>query len=335
MPTLRPNRLSQASMVRLLSVILPIVLLGVSAGTLRPRAYLPLLRTSLPQFGRIPAFSHIFIIMLENKSYGEIIGNTSAPYINHLADQYAVATNYYGIRHPSLPNYIAAISGDTHGITSNCTSCFVDAPTVVDQIESVGKTWKAYQESMPSPCFVGNAGRLYQQKHNPFIYFDAIRTNPARCANVVPFSQFEVDLQANTLPNYVWITPNMCNSMHDCPIATGDSWLQTWVEKLLASPAWRQKGLLLLTFDESGTSDNSGCCQYAAGGHILTIVISPLAKSAYRSQIAYDHYSLLRTIEESWGMPLLANANCDCSLPLGDFFSVPASQHGQPPVASR
>jgi phosphatidylinositol-3-phosphatase len=270
----------------------------------------------------IPPFSHIFIIVMENEAIDQIIGNTrSAPYINSLAQQYAVAANYYGTTHPSLPNYISLISGDTQGITKNCNECFVAAPNIVDQIEAAGKSWKAYMEDMPSSCFVGDAGELYRQKHNPFIYFDNIRNNPARCAKIVPFTQFDADLQAGTLPDYIWITPNMCNSIHDCSLKTGDDWLQTWVTKILDTPAWQQDGVLFLTFDESKASDGSNCCTYAKGGHLLTIVISPLAKPAYQSQVAYDHYSLLRTIEHAWGMPLLGKASCDCSPLMSDFFN--------------
>jgi hypothetical protein len=112
----------------------------------------------------------------------------------------------------------------------------------------------------------------------------------------------------------------MCDDIHDCPLATGDAWLRTWVSKILASPAWQENGVLFLTFDESNHSDGSSCCTYAMGGHILTLVISPLAKPAYQSPIAYDHYSLLRTVEQAWGMPLLGKAGCDGSPPLADFF---------------
>jgi phosphatidylinositol-3-phosphatase len=280
--------------------------------------------TTTPQVtppGRLPNFKHVFVIVMENEALEQIIGNTgSAPYINSLADTYGVAANYYGVTHPSLPNYIAMISGDTQSIATNCADCFVDAPNLVDQLEAAGKTWKGYMESMPSPCFAGDSGTLYRQKHNPFMYFDNIRTNPARCANLVPFEQFTVDLQANKLPDFIWITPNMCNNIHDCPLATGDDWLRTWISKIVASPAWQQDGVLFLTFDESERADVSGCCQYAAGGHILTLVVSPLARPAYRSPVDYSHYSLLRTIEQAWGLPFLNKAGCDCSQPMTDFF---------------
>jgi phosphatidylinositol-3-phosphatase len=271
--------------------------------------------------GQIPHFSHVFVIVMENEAYERILGNTqSAPYINSLAQRYGLALNFYGIDHPSLPNYIALTAGDTFTITSDCTKCFIDTPNIVDQLEAAGKTWKAYMESMPGPCFVGDSGKLYRQKHNPFIYYDDIRNNPARCNKIVPFEQFDSDLQADALPDYIWISPNMCNDGHDCSLATSDSWLQTWVSKILASPAWQQNGALFLTYDESKNSDTSGCCQYAAGGHILTMVISPLSPPGRQSQVAYNHYSLLRTIEEAWGLPPLNKASCACTQPLADFF---------------
>jgi phosphatidylinositol-3-phosphatase len=325
-----PIRLNWARVARLLAAIIPLALLGMVSATFEPRTYLPVIigpkvlatpPAATPAPGNIPAFRHVFIIMMENEAIDRILGNPDAPYINGLSQQYAVAANYYGVTHPSLPNYIATISGDTQGISSNCNNCFVDAPNIVDQLEGTGKTWKAYMESMPSPCFIGDSDdRLYRQKHNPFIYFDNVRNNPARCDKIVPFTQFDTDLQANALPDYVWITPNMCNNIHDCSLATGDSWLQTWISRIIASPAWQQDGILFLTFDESNPSDDSSCCVYAVGGHILTMLISPLTKPAYQSQIAYSHYSLLRTIEQAWGMPLLGKANCDCSQPLADFF---------------
>ncbi len=163
----------------------------------------------------------------------------------------------------------------------------------------------------------------YRQKHNPFIYFDSIRLNPARCQKIVPFTEFATDLQNNQVPNFTWITPDMCNDAHDCPMNASDAWLQTWVPRILASPAWQDGGALFITFDEGST--NAGCCQEAAGGRIMTMVISPLlVQPGFRSDVPYTHYSLLRTIEMAWGLPLLAKANCDCSVPMGDFFKADA-----------
>ncbi len=280
----------------------------------------PTLEVTSTSHALLPNFSHIFIILLENKESSAVVGNSAAPYLNGLAAQYARATNYFGVTHPSLPNYLALIGGDTFGITSDCTTCFVSAENVIDQIETSGRTWRAYMESMPRPCFLGDT-QAYKQKHNPFIYFDDIRTNPDRCDRIVPLSQFDADLQSNALPNYIWITPNICNDMHDCGIDVGDQWLKLWVPKILASSAWQDNGVLFITFDEGGTQ--SGCCTYAAGGQVDTLIIAPTVKRGFTSSAEYDHYSLLRTIEEAWGLPLLGNASCDCSESMIDFFVVP------------
>ena len=119
----------------------------------------------------IPNFSHIFEIIFENKEASQVIGNASAPYFNSLAQHYGRATNLTATSHPSLPNYLALTGGDTFGISSNCTTCFINTPNIADQVEAAGKSWKAYMESMPSPCFVGDSGGSYRQKHNPFIYY--------------------------------------------------------------------------------------------------------------------------------------------------------------------
>jgi phospholipase C len=148
-----------------------------------------------------------------------------------------------------------------------------------------------------------------------------VRNDPAQCSKIVPLTQLSADLQDNQLPDYTWITPNLCNDMHDCPVSTGDAWLKTWVPRILASPAWKQDGVLFIVFDE-GVSD-AGCCQYASGGKVGTLVISPLVRAGTVSQVAYDHYSLLRTVEQAWGLPLLANAACDCSPAMTDFFNKP------------
>ncbi len=253
-------------------------------------------------------FSHIFTIVMENEEYTSIFGKSDAPYLNSLASTYGLAKQYYAIGHPSLPNYMALTGGSTFGITSDCTSCFQNAQNLADQIEASGRSWKAYMENMPSPCYIGDSpDGLYAQKHNPFLYYDDIRTNHTRCAkHDVPFSQFKTDLSSNQLPAYVWITPNLCHDMHDCSVADGDSWLSQVVPGILRSPAFIQGGVLFITFDEGDT--DAGCCNNATGGQVSTLVISPLVKRGYRSTVPETHYSLLRTIEETWGLPFLREA---------------------------
>ncbi len=255
----------------------------------------------------MPAFSHVFLIVMENQEYGSIIGSGEAPYLNSLAANYGLASAYYATSHPSLPNYLALTGGTTFGVDTNCTDCSVGGPSIADQIEGSGRSWKAYMEDMPSPCFLGESAGNYVLRHNPFPYYRSIRDNPARCAaHVVPFSQFSADLASNTVPNFVWITPNLCNDMHDCSIGTGDSWLKSVVPGILSSSAWRNGGVLFVIFDE-GTTD-AGCCGNSAGGHVATFIVAPGMTPGYRSAVPATHYSLLRTTEEAWGLAPLGGA---------------------------
>jgi acid phosphatase len=262
--------------------------------------------------GTVPAFNHIFTIVMENHSYSQIIGSGSAPYINSLAAKYGLATNYVAVAHPSLPNYLALTGGSTFGITSDCTTCFVSAPNIAkDRVEASGRSWKAYMESMPRACFVGDS-YPYMQKHDPFIYFNDIRTNAAECNKVVPYSTLATDLgSAGTTPNYAWITPNMCNDMHDCSVSTGDTWLKNNVPAILNSAAFTtQNSLLMITWDE----DNG-----ASGNHVATLVIAKDVPAGFRSSVRYTHYSLLRTVESAWGLAPLTGNDGGAS-PMSDFF---------------
>jgi phosphatidylinositol-3-phosphatase len=265
----------------------------------------------------VPSFSHVIIIVEENREASHILGNTAAPYVNQLATQYSLARQYYGVSHPSLPNYLAMVAGDTFGIDSDCSGCFVNQPSIADQIEASGRSWRAYQEDMPSPCFVGSAGN-YAQEHNPFIYFDSIRTNKARCAaSIVPFDQLAADLAQGQLPDYAFITPNLCDDGHDCRINTTDTWLAGVVPSILASESFQDGGVLIITWDEGET--DAGCCGgLAQGGQSVAIILSPLARTGFASDVPASHYSLLRTIEDAWGLPPLGHA-ADVS-PLAEYF---------------
>jgi phosphatidylinositol-3-phosphatase len=256
------------------------------------------------------AYDHVVVIVLENHSFETVIGSAQAPYLNQLANRWSLATGYSGVSHPSLPNYLAMIGGSTFGITSDCTDCFVSAPSLPDRLEAAGKTWKGYMEGMPSPCFVGSSG-LYAQKHNPFIYFDPIRLDPTRCARIVPYEQLATDFASpSTAPSFAFVTPNLCNDGHDCTLSTADAWVSHEVPSLMASPAFADsRSLLVITFDEGeGGSDR-----------VATILAGDGVKSGFQSAATYDHYSLLRTIESLWSLAPLA-AGDGAAVPMSDFF---------------
>ncbi|HVS78970.1 MAG TPA: alkaline phosphatase family protein [Candidatus Saccharimonadales bacterium] len=252
--------------------------------------------------------SHVVIILEENKPSSSVVGSTDAPYINSLIGKYSFADNYDAITHPSLPNYIALTSGTTAGINSDCSpsSCLAKVTNITDELRQAGRSWKEYAESMPTPCDSTTSGK-YAVKHNPFMYYPDITSDTAYCdSHVVPFTQFNADLaSASALPNYSFVTPNLCNDMHDCSLKIGDDWLAAEVPKILNSPAFTtQKSLLVITWDEGSHTDN----------HIPTIFAGSAAKPGYKSNTHYSHYSLLRTIENIWGLaPMTKN---DSSAPI-------------------
>ncbi len=249
------------------------------------------------------AIDHVVIIMEENKPASGVVGNASAPYLNGLATSYSLATDYWAVTHPSLPNYLAITGGSTAGITSDCSpgpSCRASGVNIADEIIASGRSWKMYAESMPAPCSPTSSGE-YAVKHNPFLYYASVTRDRAYCAaHDVPFSQFAGDLATTTsLPNYSLISPNLCNDMHDCSVATGDAWLAREVPEILGSPAFtQQNSLLIVTFDEGDNSSNTVACIFAG----------PAAKRHSTSATAYSHYSVLRTLEDAWRLtPLTRN----------------------------
>jgi phospholipase C len=222
---------------------------------------------------------------MENRSYSQAIQGT---YTAQLAARYAVATNYHGVSHPSLPNYLALTSGSTWGIADDGWHP-LPAGGLGAQLSAAGINWRAYMDSMSGTCL--RSAYPYALKHDPFPYYGG-----ACPPQVVPFSRFDQDM-AGTPPNFVWITPDLCHDGHDCSTQAADSWLAQTVPKILATRAWKNSGLLVITWDEGEDSAN----------HVLTLVIHPgtIIKSSAR---AYDHYSLLASIEDRFGLPRLGRA---------------------------
>jgi hypothetical protein len=248
--------------------------------------------------------SHVVVVVMENAEYGEVIGNRSAPFVNGLARSFGLASGSYAITHPSLPNYLALTSGTTAGIESDCTTCAVSARNIVDQLEGVGLSWKAYLEDLPRPCFSGAGSGGYAKKHNPFAYYRDVSSSPARCGRLVGFGALAADLRAGALPRFAWVSPNLCDDGHDCALATADRFLARTLPGLIHELG--PHGFLVLTWDE-GVSDR-GCCGVAHGGHIATIVIGPDVRRGARMALPVDHYGVLGTIERALGLAPLAGA---------------------------
>jgi hypothetical protein len=345
----------------------------------------------------LPPIRHVFVVLLENKSYESNFGaKAQAPYLaRKLPASGALLRQYYSIGHYSLDNYLALISGqapndatqmdcpifsefrataaglDAHGQLHGAGCVYPHSvKTLPDQLEAAGLTWRAYMEDMGNDpareratCAhaplgaedyteAAQVGDGYAAKHDPFVYFHSLIDDQARCdAHVVSLAHLEHDLAGGShTPNYVFITPNLCHDGHDDPCVDGrqggltaiDKFLRVWVPRILNSPAFRADGMLVITFDESGSLRDEGasaCCnerplagaEYPpgltgpGGGRIGALVLSPFIRPGTVSDEPYNHYALLRTIETLFGLAQLGYAAEPDLKPFGaDVFSAAA-----------
>ena len=311
----------------------------------------------------MPRYDHIFVIVEENESVAKIIGNPQMPEMSRLAKTYGFATHFYGIRHPSEPNYVALVGGDTFGIQDDdafyCVPGKVDpgcgdskkpgypdhtvtGDNLASQLDKAGLSWKGYFENLPEPGSLayrspsaqapvaGQPNALYAVKHNGFMTFKSVQDDPARAKKIVGFDVLEKDIAAGSLPNFAHIVPNQCNDMHglnghdvpdDCIAKTGlaaraDKLLGRLVSEIMQSPQWKAPGnsAIVITFDEDDKTGRQpgivqGCCgadaadpEHPGGGHIPTVVITNHGKGPVQDPTPYNHYSLLRTIEDAFGI---------------------------------
>jgi phosphatidylinositol-3-phosphatase len=260
----------------------------------------------------VPHFSHVFTIVLENRSATNVLDSAQAPYLNQLVARYGVADAYQGVAHPSQPNYLALFSGSTQGVTDDARHDLV-APTIADQLEAAGRSWRIYAENVPTGCFTGlkadggpDGNGTYARKHDPAISFTSISNSPTRCANIKPMSGFDP-----AAADYSFIVPNLCNDAHDCPLSTADDWLKNLVPRILESPAWKDGGVLFITFDEADGQDRQA-------NRVATLVVAPSVVPGTRSSVPHTHYSLLRTVQDGLGLDCLA-LTCQANT-LGEFF---------------
>jgi phosphatidylinositol-3-phosphatase len=234
------------------------------------------LRTGLP----VPRLQHVVVIVFENKDRASVLGSGSAPTFDKLAAQYAQATNDHAISHPSLPNYLALVSGSTHGVSSDCEDCPQTGPTIGSQLTARGANWGSYAEDYPM-------GSGFAKKHVPFLYF------PGGAAHVHPLSAF----RPTRLPTFSFVTPSLCHDAHDCPIATADAWLAKFIKPLLSI----KRTAIFIVFDE-GNSNIGG------GGQVALIAAGTAIKPHSQYTASTSHYGLLHTMEDALALPPIGNA---------------------------
>jgi phosphoesterase family protein len=276
----------------------------------------------------IPALDHVFVIVLENHGYADVIGNSNAPVINTLAETYNSALDYNGVRHPSLPNYLAMVSGDDFGV-SNDEAPVVGVPpgpwsfnavTIGSQLEAVGKDWRTYQEDIPATGSLAakwpgdaHTGSIYVVKHNPFPYFQ-IHQAQDEFNKMVPITELFSDLAGDEAPALSYIVPNMCNNMHgqDFPLSPCSG----YDDAALISRGDHETGLLVKAITGSSTWEEGRCALFIVFDEaedklstpLVALAITNYGVKGVQDSTHYTHYSLLKTIEAGFGLSYLGHA---------------------------
>jgi hypothetical protein len=278
-----------------------------------------------PPAADVPRFEHVFVIMMENTDYGQVIGDSKdAPFINSLASRGALLANYQAVYHPSDENYLAIAGGDVFVKGPvYFPNIHIAARNLGDLLEAAGKSWKAYEQGMGTPCNTSTRyDKYYEPDDAPFILFDDIQRDPGRCrAHLVDMREWPRDLRSSaTTPSFAWLAADdyddgeLPGNGSPRSLQVQDAWLRQTLEPLFNAPAWRaQKSLLVLTWDESSTTANN---------HIATIVLGSrgTVKAGYVSRVRYDHYSTARTIEDALGLPALTS-NDEFARAFADVFT--------------
>ena len=266
---------------------------------------------------------HVFLVVLENHSFGQVIGNPAMPYLNGLATAHSLAADYFANAHPSIPNYFMLTTGNFQTLDDNFNGTVGD-DNIVRALTGAGKTWKAYVESIPSVGYTGPNAGTYLKRHNPFAYLSDVNGSPAQAAKMVPFSQLSADLNAGSLPNFVYILPNSQDDAHDCPgggvsctddqeLAAADAWLKANIDPVINNPKFGNS-VLIITFDESVATDFTN-----GGGQVATVLVGPHVKTGFRSSTMYQHQSLLRTMLQLLSVSDMPGASA-VAPSMGEFF---------------
>src|ERR1041385_313830 len=253
-----------------------------------------------PTITAIPAADHVFVVVLENHAFNQVIGSPSMPYLNSLASAHSLATNYFANTHPSIGNYFMLTTGNIE-TNNDAFSDTVSSDNIPRAFAAAGKTWKAYMESLPSVGYTGGDVYPYFKHHNPFAYMTDVLGSSAETADLVPFTQLSSDLAAGTVPNFAFIAPNAEDDAHDCPaggsvcldsdkLTAADNWLKAHIDPLIQSPAFANS-VFVIVFDESLDVDVVN-----GGGHIAMVMVGSHVKASFKSTTLYQHQSTLRLV---------------------------------------
>jgi len=320
---------------------------------------LTLASATSPALAQPQSFDHVFVIMMENQSFDEVVGRNvidpsgnptgvfDTPFVTFKAPALSgFAFQYFGVTHPSLPNYLSTIAGNFYKIQDDNPSCYaqpapgpgchqISATNLVDSLENAGLTWTVLEESAPKVGYLGptyptSGPTLYAQKHNPFLYFQDIATNPKRLLRIQPLNEKYLSAALANPTNLTYIVPNQCHDMHGTSTCTNydkllqesDGYLENLAHTIVTSSAFTSKSALFVVWDEDDYSSRQACCSSPkgdGGGHTLGMVFSGTSAGKQSLQ-AYNEYSLLRTIEEGFSLPYLGNSGNADVVSMWDLF---------------
>jgi hypothetical protein len=250
--------------------------------------------------------SRVAVLVLENRSFEQVIGNRSAPFLNRLAHRYALATDYYAVGHRSLPNYIALTGGDTNGIVDNCTTCDTERANLLNELDAAHVSWRAYFEGLrPGSSLIGRT-RDYNPHYDPFGYYERVEGSATARARIGNFTQLRHDLARGRLPRFSWIAPDVFHDGHSASLAAADRWAAKTVPRIIRDLGPR--GVLYVLWDEGPNSDLRGPDGTLGGGRIPLIAAGGAARRHATDGVPANHYALLKTIETQLKVPLLRNA---------------------------
>jgi len=276
----------------------------------------------------IPRSSHVWIINEENHSYEQVIGNAQMPYFNQLAQQYAVASQFYSDQHSSLPALMWFVAGAAIETDNDTVSCDHTENNVVRQLLKSGYSWRSYQEDLPDAGFQGLYGGtddLYYRRHNPLIDFSDVCPGTGQADKSVPYSQMAEDFQQNDTVNFAWVTPDVNDDAHNGTLPAADQWLQAHVPAILARPEFQSggDGILFIVWDEGGLAGDNRCSatvSQGCGGRTATLVIGPQVKHGYLSTVTYHNENVLATLCAAMGLSTCPGA-AQTAAPMDDFFA--------------
>lgn len=257
-------------------------------------------RGGAAQSPQVPRFEHVIVVVFENHGAAQILQNPLAATFRRLGESYATLENYDAVAHPSLPDYLALVSGHTFGLHTDCTACVFHTPNLADTLAARSLTWRTYVEDIPPN--LGRVRRPAVKARIPFLYFRDVLSSRRRMRDIVPLSVWKRDVRARRLPSFSLVIPDLCHDMHNCSVRTGNRWLASFMRPILR-PGELARSVVFITFDEAARPDSRG-----GGGQVPALVVGPLVRPDSVSTERLDHYSLLRTIEDAWGLPRLGDS---------------------------